>query len=122
MPDAETSDCRKVTVYDYLGRAHEFPVVQCYIRCSYFTGWADTNRIPIKFATVLIGDIPGALKSDDPVSCSDSSMPTTLLSPQAEVVTPSADASFTVFRLAVTQPQPLMSVLVWSGLVLVCIV
>ncbi|MPC39493.1 hypothetical protein E2C01_033031 [Portunus trituberculatus] len=55
-----------VTVYDYVGRADQFPVVKCYLTCPYCDGWADDVRAPIKFATVLLGDFPGTRKPDDP--------------------------------------------------------
>ncbi|XP_050708029.1 uncharacterized protein LOC126993204 [Eriocheir sinensis] len=62
-------NCKKVTVYDYLGRPDTFPVVRCYLKCPYYEGWADAIRAPIKFATAMIGDIPGAHKPDDPETC-----------------------------------------------------
>ena len=71
LPDADVSSCPVVTVSDYLGRTDEFPVVKCYIKCPYFCGWVQAIRAPIKFCTVLIGNVPGA--SDLSELSSDSS-------------------------------------------------
>ena len=57
LPDIDTANCRKRTVYDYLGRKDEFPVTKCYIKCKYFDGWADVVIAPLKFASVLLGGI-----------------------------------------------------------------
>jgi hypothetical protein len=48
------------TVKDYLGREDKFPVVRCFINCPYFRGWANAIRAPIKFCSVLIGNVKGA--------------------------------------------------------------
>ena len=53
LPDVDTTNCRKVTVCDYLGRPDTFPVVRCYLRCPSYDGWAEAIRAPIKFATAL---------------------------------------------------------------------
>ena len=66
LPDADVTHCRKVYLSDYLGRTDAFPVVRCYLRCPYFVGWTDAVRAPIKFASVLIGNIPGARDPNDP--------------------------------------------------------
>ncbi|XP_066952537.1 uncharacterized protein [Macrobrachium rosenbergii] len=44
---------------DYLGRVDEFPVVRVYLRCPWFTGWCNAVRAPIKYCSVLLGNIPG---------------------------------------------------------------
>ncbi|MPC70884.1 hypothetical protein E2C01_065146 [Portunus trituberculatus] len=66
LPDADISNCRSCQVADYLGRVDTFPIVQCYIRCPYFEGWTDTVRAPIKFASVLIGNVPGVRTPKEP--------------------------------------------------------
>lgn len=71
----DTTDCRKVTVYDYLGRPNTFPIVRCYLKCPYYEGWADAIRAPIKFA---ISDIPGAGKPDDPSWTSELNVPVSI--------------------------------------------
>ncbi|XP_076038439.1 uncharacterized protein LOC143023724 [Oratosquilla oratoria] len=58
--DADVSLCPKVSVADFLGRVNEFPVVRCYISCPYYEGWVDAVRAPMKCASVLIGNVPGA--------------------------------------------------------------
>ena len=51
---------------DYLGRIDNFPVLRCYVRCPYFEGWTDVVRTPIKFASVMIGDVPGVRVPKEP--------------------------------------------------------
>ncbi|XP_076036803.1 uncharacterized protein LOC143022466 [Oratosquilla oratoria] len=59
LPDIDVPSCKKVYVADYLGRVDAFPLVSCYLRFSYYEGWTDVVRAPIKFASVLIGKVPG---------------------------------------------------------------
>ncbi|MPC74796.1 hypothetical protein E2C01_069171 [Portunus trituberculatus] len=66
LPDADISNCRSCHVADYLGRVDTFPIVQCYIKCPYFEGWTDAVRAPIKFASVLIGNVPGVHTPKEP--------------------------------------------------------
>ncbi|XP_050708919.1 uncharacterized protein LOC126993819 [Eriocheir sinensis] len=66
LPDADISNGKKVRCSDYLGRADYFPVVRCYLRCPYFDGWVDAIRAPLKFCTVLVGNIEGVRAPDDP--------------------------------------------------------
>ncbi|XP_076064956.1 uncharacterized protein LOC143038997 [Oratosquilla oratoria] len=66
VPDADVSLCPKVSVADFLGRVNEFPVVRCYIRCPYYEGWVDAVRAPMKCASVLIGNVPGARDPSEP--------------------------------------------------------
>lgn len=65
LPDYDVSNCEKVSVADYLGRIDTFPRVRCYIRCPYFEGWTDALRAPIKFCSILIGNVTGARNPDD---------------------------------------------------------
>ena len=71
LPDADVSNCKRVFVADYLGRVDTFPLVSCYLRCPYYEGWTDVIRAPIKFASVLVGNIPGV---KDPNSIKDSQL------------------------------------------------
>ncbi|XP_076049187.1 uncharacterized protein LOC143029893 [Oratosquilla oratoria] len=66
VPDADVSLCPKVSVADFLGRVNEFLVVRCYIRCPYYEGWVDAVRAPMKCASVLIGNVPGARDPSKP--------------------------------------------------------
>ncbi|XP_076030915.1 uncharacterized protein LOC143019101 [Oratosquilla oratoria] len=66
VPDPDVSLCPKVSVSDFLGRVNEFPVVRCYIRCPYYEGWVDAVRAPMKCASVLIGNVPGARDPSKP--------------------------------------------------------
>ena len=60
LPDYDVSHCKMVKIADYLGRVDEFPQVRCYLRCPYFEGWVQALRAPIKFCSVLLGNVPGA--------------------------------------------------------------
>ena len=66
LPDADLTNCRRCQVAGYLGRSDTFPVLHCYVRCPYFEGWTDVVRAPIKFASVLIGDVPGVRVPKEP--------------------------------------------------------
>ena len=123
LPDADTTNCRKVTVYDYLGRSDTFPIVRCYLRCPYYDGWADAIRAPIKFATAMIGDIPGARKPDDPappvvsnVSASVSNVPASISVSQEQESLP---VNNTAPATVVTSAQDIVSS---SESELVCVV
>lgn len=50
----------------YLGRVDTSPVLHCYIRCPYFEGWTDVVWAPIKFASILIGNVPGLWDHKEP--------------------------------------------------------
>jgi len=58
LPDVDVSNSETKVMRDYLGRENEFPVVRCYISCKYFEGWANAVLAPIKFCSVLIGNVP----------------------------------------------------------------
>ena len=45
---------------DYLCRSDEFPVVGGYLNCKWFQGSVQAVVAPIKFCSVLLGNIPGA--------------------------------------------------------------
>jgi hypothetical protein len=60
LPDADVKNAPLVKVTDYLGRTDEFPIVKCYIDCEFFTGRVDAVRAPLKYCTMLLGNIPGA--------------------------------------------------------------
>ena len=36
LPDLDTSNCKRVSLADYLGRVSVFPVARCYLRCIFF--------------------------------------------------------------------------------------
>ncbi|XP_050701836.1 uncharacterized protein LOC126988072 isoform X2 [Eriocheir sinensis] len=71
LPDADLTNCRRCQVADYLGRVDTFPVLHCYVSCPYFEGWTDVFRAPIKFASVLIGDVPGVRVPKEPYPAFD---------------------------------------------------
>ncbi|XP_068232805.1 uncharacterized protein [Palaemon carinicauda] len=58
IPDPGTN-CSYSTLIDYLGRKDRFPIVKIYLKCNLFTGWVNAVRAPIKYCTVLLGNIPG---------------------------------------------------------------
>lgn len=39
--------------------------VKCYIKCSYYNGWLNAFKASIKFASVLLGNVPGVRLSKD---------------------------------------------------------
>lgn len=59
LPDVDLSSCQWTKVFDYLGRTDTFSLVKCFIRCPYYVGWVKAVRAPLKFCSVLIGNIPG---------------------------------------------------------------
>ena len=61
LTDAITTNVPNVDDYDYFGRTDMFPVIKCYLRCLYYTGWVNAIRAPITFCSVLVGNISGVL-------------------------------------------------------------
>ncbi|XP_037779191.1 uncharacterized protein K02A2.6-like [Penaeus monodon] len=72
LPDIDISNSKLVKVCDYLGRVDYFPQVRCYITCPYFVGWTNALRAPLKFCSVLIGNIPGVRDSNSNTDVFDS--------------------------------------------------
>ncbi|XP_068247850.1 uncharacterized protein [Palaemon carinicauda] len=58
IPDPGTN-CSYSTLIDYLGRKDRLPIVKIYLKCNLFTGWVNAVRAPLKYCTVLLGNIPG---------------------------------------------------------------
>ena len=69
VPAPDPGNCSFTTLIDYLGREDRFPRVKVYIKCPYYEGWVKAARAPIKYCTVLLGNIPGV---QDPVQSSGS--------------------------------------------------
>ena len=61
LPDHD-NPLRYAKIFDFLGRENSFPVVKCYIRCPFYDGWAEVVKAPLKFCSVLIGNVKGASK------------------------------------------------------------
>ena len=59
LPNLDTSMCNFKTVYDYLGRANKFPVTKIHLNCPLYTGMVEAIVAPLKFCSVLLGNIPG---------------------------------------------------------------
>ena len=59
VPAPDPNACPYVTLVDYLGREDIFPKVKAYIKCPLYEGWVNAARAPIKYCSVLLGDIPG---------------------------------------------------------------
>ena len=59
VPNYDRENCKKITLHDYLGRADQFPIVKIYVKCEFFTGWTEAVLAPIKFASLIIGNVPG---------------------------------------------------------------
>ena len=68
LPDINPSLYPKVQVADYLGHIDEFSVIKCYLGCPFYTSWTDAVRALIKFASALVGNIPGVQDADSPDS------------------------------------------------------
>ena len=64
LTDSVTSAVTNVNVYDYFRQMDSVPVVKCCLRCTYFVVWVEANHDPIKFCSVLVGNIPGVVESD----------------------------------------------------------
>ncbi|XP_047469564.1 uncharacterized protein LOC125025584 [Penaeus chinensis] len=60
LPDVDVSSADLVGIEDYLGRVDYFPKIKCFSKCPYFEGWVDVVRAPIKFCSILVGNVPGA--------------------------------------------------------------
>ncbi|XP_069972138.1 uncharacterized protein [Penaeus vannamei] len=59
LTNVDLSRADLVGIKDYLGRVDYFPKTKCYLNCPYFKGWIDVVRAPIKFCSVLIGNVLG---------------------------------------------------------------
>ena len=60
LPNLVPSNYPTCKLTDYLGRSDNFPVVRCFLSCKWYTGWVDAVIAPIKFCSVLLGNITGA--------------------------------------------------------------
>ena len=60
LPDHNAEGCETVVLSDYLGREDKFPLVKCYIKSNFFSGWVEAVKAPIKLCSILIGNVPGA--------------------------------------------------------------
>ena len=60
LPNINPDDYPKSQNRDYLGRCDIFPIVRCYLDCKWYKGWVDAVRAPIKYCSVMLGNIPGA--------------------------------------------------------------
>ncbi|XP_068241429.1 uncharacterized protein [Palaemon carinicauda] len=65
FPNLNERELPKSSLIDYLGRENVFPVLPVYIGCKWFTGKVNAIIAPIKFCTVLLGNIEGALFPED---------------------------------------------------------
>ena len=59
LPNIDTPKCKVTKVSDYLCNVNTFPVVRCYLKCDFYEGFVDAIIAPIKFCSVLVGNIPG---------------------------------------------------------------
>ena len=87
LPDVDVSSCKQVRCTDYLGREDSFPEVRCYLRCPYFDGWVKAVRAPLKFCSVLVGNVEGVRIPDDPDVTISSNFPNFSPSPEENVQT-----------------------------------
>ena len=59
LPNLDVSKCRLKTVHDYLGRVNKFPVTRVHLNCHLYSGLVEAIVAPLKFCSVLLGNIPG---------------------------------------------------------------
>ena len=57
VPKALLNDNRTEVLYDYLGRPSRWPVAEVYFHCNYFEGWRKAVVAPIKWCSVLVGNL-----------------------------------------------------------------
>ncbi|XP_063601110.1 uncharacterized protein LOC134777201 [Penaeus indicus] len=86
LPDVDLATCQWTRVFDYLGRTDTFPLVKCFIRCPYYVGWVKAVRAPIKFCSVLIGNIPGVRDHNDPDAINSKSTISSAVSDHIETI------------------------------------
>ena len=60
FPNLSKDDLPYAKLSDYLGKVNNFPCLKVYIKCKWYKGFIDAIIDPIKFCTVLLGNIPGA--------------------------------------------------------------
>ena len=65
FPDIECGSLDTAELSDYLGRKHTWPVVRCYNDCHLFKGWVNAVVAPIKYCSLLLGNIKEVLDKDD---------------------------------------------------------
>ena len=99
LPDHD-KPLRYAKVFDYLGRESNFPVVRCYIRCPFYNDWADVVKAPLKFCSVLIGNVSGASKA---IECTNEQKETH----SVNVVTRSSSKSKPIHPLKLPALDPL---------------
>ena len=92
LPDVDVTKCPMKELACYLGRKDKFPLVRCYIKCPFYEGWVDAARAPIKYASVIIGNIEGVKNP--------------FVSPSTETVLPS---STDTLDLPATYPTPALA-------------
>ena len=68
LPNIDLSQCPVTQVSDYLGNVNSFPVVRCYLKCDFYEGFVNAIRAPIKFCSVLLGNIPGVKNVNPTIS------------------------------------------------------
>ncbi|XP_063598199.1 uncharacterized protein LOC134774732 [Penaeus indicus] len=85
LPDFDLT-CQWTRVFDYLGHTDTFPLVKCFIRCPYYVGWVKAVRAPIKFCSVLIGNIPDVRDHSDPDAISNKSTSSSAVSDHIETI------------------------------------
>ena len=64
LPNIVTDKCETVALADYLGRVNHFPLLKCYIDCSFYCGDFPVVIAPLKHCDVLIGNVEGVKDVD----------------------------------------------------------
>ena len=60
LPNVNLDNSNKITVCDFLGKPTSLPVARCYISCPFFEGFVNAIKAPLKYCSVLIGNVKGA--------------------------------------------------------------
>ena len=48
-----------VQAYDFTGFCRDYPLVRCYVKSKFLTGWVNAIVAPLKYCDVIIGKVPG---------------------------------------------------------------
>ena len=68
LPDVDLTGAKNIDVSDYIGHMDTFPEVRCYLRCAYYNCYVDAIRAPIKFCSILFGNILIASDDTNPIN------------------------------------------------------
>ena len=105
LPDLDLKDAPRCDVSDFLGRTNSFPLSKVFINCSLYQGWVEAVIAPLKYCTVLLGNIEGV----KPINVPTNIQPIVTKNPNkiAQPVQTRADKRKTLHPLVVPNIEPL---------------